>query len=807
MASSRFRKIRDRLPSLYRPEAGDTSLLTRYLLAAADVLEELNGEAAGVMQAHWFPYADQALHSPFFRRGLELEKKPVPKPDDPELERFPYVRDLARLGSLLSILPWGGPPAQRETVEQYRRRIADTVTLYRDGLGTRAALARMVRAQLPDTLGQPSGLRDQPFTVEEFPPVPVSPLQASTRGAPGGVLGPLMRWALDNAGFEGAALAVYIQGMEPLADEVAATERPLIELYAVGSERVRLGIAYEGTLANGETLRLRTAYASWIGGEDGLRRALFSPGEDAPANPVAPGPWETVPDAPAVPVSAFLQSRDRTVWAAVEPGDSGSIWRFDGKAWTEELQGLPPVRCLALDGDDLLAGTDKGLLRIPLHPEDGGPLTPEPKPEDLSGPAVHAILRTSDGRWWLGTEEGAARLGANDALESLGLSTPVYALHQDITGTMYLGTELGLFQLQPGPEHWYWYSGESHSDEDPDWQRFVPGESDPAADRVFLPPVRSIRRGPDSSLWIGTDQGIARYFARSVGGLTYTTALEAFPDLAAGRVFVIAEDARGALWLGTEQGLFRYDGRDWWQGQERLGAAEEPSKPVLWRFHRGSGRWQRFDTGSPSAGWVDHAASPVPGQPVVRALLWTDQAVADLGTWDEGTRTFTRTGDAPGALRMRYKPDELRIVDGGLPAVPRLPAGRSVWRYLSLEPEGEPPAGSRPAWTVEGRLLPPPGVDRVAPLEGRYAAGARHLQGMDLSAFDDAVFAYLPAARVWFAWEERRAPAVLVRLQTTAPGDAVDPVVLDRVWQGIQQVRPAGVPALLAVDEKIVRGV
>jgi hypothetical protein len=34
----------------------------------------------------------------------------------------------------------------------------------------------------------------------------------------------------------------------------------------------------------------------------------------------------------------------------------------------------------------------------------------------------------------------------------------------------------------------------------------------------------------------------------------------------------------------------------------------------------------------------------------------------------------------------------------------------------------------------------------------------------------------------------------------------MDPAVLDRVWQGIQQVRPAGVQAVLAVEEEIVRG-
>jgi hypothetical protein len=68
------------------------------------------------------------------------------------------------------------------------------------------------------------------------------------------------------------------------------------------------------------------------------------------------------------------------------------------------------------------------------------------------------------------------------------------------------------------------------------------------------------------------------------------------------------------------------------------------------------------------------------------------------------------------------------------------------------------------------------------------------------------VFAYDPAARVTFVFEPRHPCAVLVRLYRL-PGDpAFDPAVLDRIWEGIQLVRPAGVRALLAVDETIVRG-
>lgn len=807
MASPRFRQIRDRLPSLWRPEEGDDkSLLARTLLAMADLLERLNGEASDVMQAHWFPYADRALFSPFYRRLREVQKKPLPKLGDPDLKDFPYIADLARLGALLPVLPWGGPPAQREKVEQYRKRIARTVGLYRNGLGTVNALAEMVLAQLPDD-------PDQPFTVEEFPSLPVPPRQAATRGAPEGVLGPLMRWQLENAGDRGlgsAAPTVYVQGMK---EEGAGVAGPLIELYAAGSERIRLGIAYDGTLKMGETLRLRTAYSSWIGGEDGLLRALSAPGDSSPANPTAPGPWQAVPGAPAGTVSALLQGRDLTVWAALESDEGGALWRFDGETWTEALADLPRVLCLALDGDDLLAGTAKGLLRVPLHPN--GALTPEPNPEDLNGPEVHAILRVKGGGLSLGTAVG---LDQKDLTLPFEVAGPVHALYQDATGTVYFGTDLGLLQFQPGLNQGYWYSGESHSDQIPDWQPLT-GEkkSAPAPDTVFLPPVRVIRRGPDSSLWLGTDHGIARYRARPAGGLAYTTLLEAFPDLASGRVFAIEEDARGTLWFATEQGLFRYDGRDWWQARKgegdavalvRLGPLEEPKQPVFWRFHDGS--WERLDSAAKAPGWAPHIPAPVPAEPAIHTLLWTRQAVADLGTWDEGTSAFTRTGDAPGKLRARYKPDESRIVDGGLPAVPSLPPGRSVWRYLALESAAVPEPPGRPAWTVEGRFLPsPPDAGREAPLEGRYSQGSRHIKGrgrLDLSAFDEAVFAYPPEARVWFAWEERHAPAVLVRLQTTAPGEAIDPAVLDRVWKGIQQVRPAGVRTLLAVDEDIVRG-
>jgi hypothetical protein len=42
-----------------------------------------------------------------------------------------------------------------------------------------------------------------------------------------------------------------------------------------------------------------------------------------------------------------------------------------------------------------------------------------------------------------------------------------------------------------------------------------------------------------------------------------------------------------------------------------------------------------------------------------------------------------------------------------------------------------------------------------------------------------------------------------VRLKKIKPDESLDPSVLDRVWQGIEQVRPAGVRVHLALEEEI----
>jgi hypothetical protein len=438
---------------------------------------------------------------------------------------------------------------------------------------------------------------------------------------------------------------------------------------------------------------------------------------------------------------------------------------------------------------------------------------PAPDPAALAGPEVHALVPDAAGQWWAATSAGAARVGADLTLMPVGpgarpaTRTPLHAVFVDVDGTVFFGGDLGVFQFQPVPGRWYHYAGAAVDESSPDWLPFDPdADALPAADTVFLPPVRCLRRAPDAALWLGTDRGIARYLARE-NRRTFTTLLEAFPAVTQAPVRALAEDERGQLWFATDVGLIVFDGADWWQ---RQGAAlvrllSEPAvrsplergvgELTFWRFVRGTDRWQSLTPGGTATFVVVNPPVVTTAEAPVRAVTWTDGVNPQLGSFDGAT--FTPSAEAPAAVRVRFKPDALRVLDGGIPALPRvLPAG-SDWRYLSLEPAVVPQPRAFPAWTVEGRLLPEP-QQGAAPLEGRYLAAM-------VSELRDQVFAFNPAAQVWMRWSPRELLSVLVRLRRTSPDEVVDPLILDRVFDEVRRVRPAAVRLGLAVDDQLVR--
>ena len=549
-------------------------------------------------------------------------------------------------------------------------------------------------------------------------------------------------------------------------------------------------------MSPGQKLRLRPATSSWLGLDGGLARSQSAPGGD----PTAPGPWALAEGGPEGTVVALLQTRDFAVWAATEH----ELHRFDGQAWTQVLADLPTVHCLAEDGDGLLIGTDAGLRRLEQHPEGEPAVESSPASTTPSTPCSPTAPRGGSGP---PPASSASKAPTAAPFELTG--TPVFALARDRGGVVYAGTELGLFQRQPGSGHWYWYAGADASDQVPDWQRFLPAaEGDarnfPDEEDVFLPPVRAVHRAPDASLWIGTEAGLARYVARQANGLAYTTVLEAFPDLGTGPVHAIAEDARGLVWFGTDRGLLRYDGRDLWEFQSEAG-------------------WVQL-------GRADHLYGDAVSRTRLVALLAQLRTVAAAPALRRGCRSppsrarptsrpcersrgRTRRSPTSSATASRCRSTRpssssatSRATRGSSTAACRRSRGcrpgTSTWRYLALEGEGTSEPEQRPAWTREGRLLPPP-PDRdgrvPGPLRPVAAAAREPVRRRRLRVPAGRARPLRMAARA-------RPLSVLARLRRRAPDEHLEPTVLDRVFQGLDQVRPAGVNAALAVDEEIVRG-
>lgn len=790
-------RIRDLLPSLWRPDPGEKGLLSSLLEAAGRQLDQARFEASDTMQAHWISFADSALLSPYvssLRR--RMGKRPL-LPADPETQLHPYIDDLARLAGLLGLAPFTEPLDGRETVEMFRSRVIETMRLCKEGVATRSGVLGSCRLAL-------SGMAERALQIEEFAPAAAIVEPVATTGAPSGMVGPLMRWQTDSRALLPTPVEVYIEGVAAVPAKVDATVNPLVELFdpATGTGT---GLAYEGTVEPGRTLALLPTHTSWLATPAGLRSATSLPAAGLPADPTAAGPWSAAAGLPQdSSVRALAQTSDGSVWAAVALPAGNGLWRLTPAGWQEAVSDLPEIFCLLAEGDVLHVGHLHGVARLSAF--DSEPAL-KPEPRAATQAAVHALARDGAGRLWAATATGAARVGPLGGLTFVGpgarkkTETVLNIVQADPDGIVHFGGPDALFRHDPGRDLWHVYVGEEADETVPDWRSWSPAEHGiPDDGDLFLPEVTALLRGPDQSLWIGTASGLARYRAVRRRG-TYATRLEAFPELGTFRVHALAVDERQRLWAGTDRGLLVFDGTHWFQRQGptliRLSRGDRRDLDRAWRFDRRAGTWQSL-----SAGASGDFKAPEPavitadgGEPVA-AILWTDGAVARLGALSEDG--FSDEAAAPGKLRRRVKPEPTSILEGALPAMPRLLPGRQHFRYLALEEAAPPPPRSFPAWTREGRLLPQPRT-RAAPAEGRYllAQALRELE---------TVFAYNPAARVTFRWRPRAALSVTVRIERPAPDESLPPIVPERVFESMNRVRPAGARVRLAHGEALVKG-
>ncbi len=792
-----YDRLVDHLPTLWQPQPGDDTLVAHWLRAVGGVFDGAGADIQHVLRAHWFDTADAAAWATHFaahrrERGLGALRPRHPG-DQREALAYPQVQDLARLAGLLDLPPWRDPASLRESVEGFRQRVADVLDAYRAGIVTPGGLRRLVDAALPEDLAAPVQARRSRYTLEE--PVGLRFTQRALTSQPtvpeGDRVAPLARWVLGVPGTPGFVIA-------------GPAVAPMVERYTPTASVRGIGVAYTGTLAADQALQLQPdRQAVVLRGADLLASALdAAPARDASAN----GPFVAATTLAAGEWIAADTAPDGTLWLLQRDGAAHTVQRWDGTALDTIGTDAPagPFHALAVAGDSAWLGTDTRLFRCPLWPADG--LRRWTSVAAVSG-AVRA-LHVSGGRLFAAGAQGLWELDLAGALIAQHhASLPLRAVWIEGPRT-WLATDTALYLVQ-GAQRWR-FAASGPSEEQADWLPSPDGDAEPSP----LPTLDQIVRTPDGSLWLGSADGLARWFAAEDG----STRLAAFPDVIAGPVRRLRVDDRGRLWIAADTGLFSFDGRDLAQHDTTaarwlpLGDAEHIHADELssaarhfWRWEPVLAQWQRFD---PSTRRFADPALAVRAAPAdaVAEVLHRPALRAALGSFDG--QQFTASSTVPAdQLRLRVKPDEQRIADGGLPGLPPDAPGAS-WRYLEMNASPVPPpnlaALNRPWWTTEGQLFLPP--ERLAAVPGHHrdaASFASDPQGE--GQFDRSAFSYPPTARLWVQHAVAPAIGIRIRLNLPDPGQAIDPALADRVWGLVHRARPAGVPLQLMAEGVVLK--
>jgi signal transduction histidine kinase/ligand-binding sensor domain-containing protein len=281
------------------------------------------------------------------------------------------------------------------------------------------------------------------------------------------------------------------------------------------------------------------------------------------------------------PVWAFAQDADGFLWL----GNDDGLVRFDGVrfvAWNDlEPNTLPhaPVRALRVTRDGAIwvgfGGQDGGVARIAgntarLFRSQDAAAAPSGQITALAEDRAHAIwvagasglFRFADNRW--------QKFGAADGLPD----APVNNVYVDSSGTLWVGTGIGLFCRREGNEDRF-----AQLEASPDPLRGLSLSEDASGAMWSNDPVvgfrpvgnRSPAPGPvesgrgyrlihdrDGNLWVATiGQGLWRVRKRPVADhptIERTTVLSGLSSDAVRSVF---EDRDGNIWAGTTEGVDR----------------------------------------------------------------------------------------------------------------------------------------------------------------------------------------------------------------------------------------------------------
>ncbi len=221
---------------------------------------------------------------------------------------------------------------------------------------------------------------------------------------------------------------------------------------------------------------------------------------------------------------------DGNLWIGTRYGGLDKYCMDSGKRTHYELDN---IRCLYfMDDGTVLAGAEVYGLYV-IDTRTGQVIRHHSKPSDIT-----SIIDAGDGNLWIGSLVGLFRYTpGNNSLRRIKLpsSEPInriLTLFKDIDGSLWVGSKESLKI----------YGGEEMEDITPSCLK-------------DLIQVRCIRRTTDSTLWIGTSDGMIEYREPSNG----EPSISRIQGLQTAAVRGIEADDEGVLWIGTDNSLRRYN--------------------------------------------------------------------------------------------------------------------------------------------------------------------------------------------------------------------------------------------------------
>ena len=375
--------------------------------------------------------------------------------------------------------------------------------------------------------------------------------------------------------------------------------------------------------------------------------------------------------------------------------------RFEFRTFTKDdgLQDLS-VECVLQDRTGFLwAGTDDGLYRY-----DGSRFRRFGHREGLPRLRIYQIHETADGRLYVGTAAGLARYQGGrfvvlDDKEGLGVfAIPHQGIASDASGTLYVGTDRGLFvgrnerfqpdkeanslgsgpvsavHADPGGAVYFSRSGHLFRKESGRAVEFGRPRGLPADETID-----DIRTDGAGRLWVRT---VKRLYMLEKGGQRFERLDDGLPESSeSGR---LAIDDLGKLLVPTVQGLASRDGDRWRLLGRREGlpvdtalAAIVDREGSLWVGLLGGGLTRRLGHGQITNWTTADGLS----HDVIWAVTRQKTAEGAGGLWVGTEQGLNRIDPSTGAIRIYLEADGL--------------AGNTV-NALAAGPDGSVWAGSWP---------------------------------------------------------------------------------------------------------------